>query len=260
MRYYIIICASLAVAVLSVNVQAQERSFLFTMTQPGINEPSFIHYDAAYGRQTFEPFGSDGVEQNLGLQENFGETFTLSAYLGMSLNNGSNEMTQQAELLGRILTASDFGIDLSGGLGFRHEYSGTDVLLGRFILGRRFSSWDTYGNFIFEHAFAAGRDPVDLTTTLGFSRRIVGGFRLGIEAVGQDLEGFWTPDEAEGGAVVFVGPDASLAFPGSPWNLDIGGGAIIRATYSSESSSALRALPEPQHNGFVIRSVLSYGF
>ncbi len=242
----------------SVSTYAQERSFLFTMAQPGPNEPSFVHYDAAYGRQTFEPFGSDGVEQNLGLQANLGETFTLSAYLGMALNSGASETTQQAELLGRVLRTDDAGVDFSAGLGFRHEYSGTDVLLGRFIVGRRFNQWDAYGNLILEHAFAANRDDIDLTTTLGFSREITKGVRLGVEAVGQDLEGFWTPDEAEGGAVVFVGPDASLAFPGTPWNMDVGGGAIIRATYSPESSSALRALP--QSNGFIIRSELSYGF
>jgi len=245
------VCASAA--------HAQERSFLFTMTQAGLNEPSFVHYDAAYGRQNFEPF-SDGIEQNLGLQENFGETFTLSAYLGMALNNRTTGTDEQAELLGRILRASETGIDFSAGLGFRHEYSGTDVLLGRMIAGREFARWQTYANLVFEHAFTAGRDPVDLTTTLGFSRSITNVLRLGVEAVGQDLEGFWDPDEAEGGAVVFVGPDASLSLPGSPWNLLVGGGAIIRATYSAESSTALRALPEPQHDGFIIRSVLSYGF
>ncbi|HUI30672.1 MAG TPA: hypothetical protein VLX91_10680 [Candidatus Acidoferrales bacterium] len=260
MRLRTIISIVFVLILCSVAAYAQERSFLFTMTQPGPNEPSFVHYDAAYGRQTFEPFGSDGVEQNLGLQANLGETLTLSAYLGMALNGGAGETTQQAELLCRILKTTDAGIDFSAGLGFRHEYSGTDVLLGRFIVGRRINQWDAYGNLIFEHAFAPNRDDIDLTSTLGLSREITNGVRLGVEAVGQDLEGFWTPDEAEGGAVVFIGPDASLAFPGTPWSLVVGGGAIIRATYSPEGSSALRALPEPQSNGFIVRSVLSYGF
>jgi len=249
----------LLISLCAVTVKAQERSFLFTMSQPGKGEMSFIHYDAAFARQTFEPFGFDGLEQNLGVQENFGQTFTLSAYMGMALDGGASGSTEQAEFLGRILGSSGFGMDLSAGLGLRHEYSGSNVLLGRIIVGRDFTEWQTYANLVFEHAFAAGRDPVDLTTTLGFSRCLTDGVRLGVEAVGQDLEGFWESEESEGGAVVFVGPSASFVLSGSPWNLVVGGGAIIRASYSQESSSALRSFPEPQHNGFIVRSVLSYG-
>ena len=48
---------------------AQERSFLFTFVPP-LNENlnTILNYDAAYGNQTFEPLGSDNIEQNIGLQ------------------------------------------------------------------------------------------------------------------------------------------------------------------------------------------------
>jgi hypothetical protein len=60
-----------------------------------------------------------------------------------------------------------------------------------------------------EHVFSAGRDPVDLMVQAGASCRIVGGFRLGVEYVGQDLEEAFDP-EAEGGVRQFLGPVASL--------------------------------------------------
>jgi hypothetical protein len=60
-----------------------------------------------------------------------------------------------------------------------------------------------------EHVFATGRDPLDIMVQAGTSVRIVGGFRLGAEYVGQDLEESIDPG-AEGGARHFVGPTASL--------------------------------------------------
>ncbi len=60
-----------------------------------------------------------------------------------------------------------------------------------------------------EHVFADGRDPLDLMIQAGASCRIVGGFRLGVEYVGQDLEEVGTPG-AEGGPRQFMGPTASL--------------------------------------------------
>jgi hypothetical protein len=60
-----------------------------------------------------------------------------------------------------------------------------------------------------EHVFADGRDPLDVMVQAGASCRIVAGFRLGVEYVGQDLEEAVDPG-AEGGARHFMGPVASL--------------------------------------------------
>ncbi len=60
-----------------------------------------------------------------------------------------------------------------------------------------------------EHVFSSGRDPLDVMVELGASCRIAGGFRLGAEYVGQDLEELADPS-SEGGARHFLGPTASL--------------------------------------------------
>jgi len=256
MRPYIFVL--FAFIFLTSAAMAQYKPFLFTMTPTGVGN-SFAHYDAAYGQHTFEPFGADNVEQNLGLQAGLGENFSLAGYFGLALGNGSSSTTEQGEFIANLLKAGNMPVDFSAGLGFRHEYSGTDVLLGGFILGRQFNSSALYGNLLLEKAFAANRDDIDLTTTIGFSQRLSSSINVGIEAVGQDLEGFWTPDESEGGAVIFVGPSSSIYFPGTNLNLVIGGGPIIRATYSSRTSSALRDLPTNGENGFVIRTMLCLG-
>jgi hypothetical protein len=239
---------------------AQERSFLFTMISPGVGgTSSFVHYDAAYGRQTFEPFGADGLEQNLGLQAALGRSFTLTAHMGLAVGEGPAATSQQAELIGHILKG-DRLVDLSAGLGYRHEYAGTNVLLSRFIVGRRFGASELFGNLLVEKAFAANRDPFDLTTTIGYSHSFSQAIRVGVEAVGQDLEGFWNPEETEGGAVIYAGPTAGILFPGSNLNMVLGGGLILRATHSPLNSGAYRDLSSGQGNGFIVRTMLCYAF
>lgn len=190
MRYYIILCASLAFTVLSANVQAQGNLFLFTMMPSAEVEPyTFIHYDVAYGRQTFEPLGADNLEQNLGIQSKLGETFTFAAHIGLDLGNDNSTASQQGELLARLLNEDNNPVDFSAGLGYRHEYSGTSVLLSRLIVGRQFDSWGFYGNLLFEHAFAANRDDIDLMTSIGLSHNFSSMVQIGVEAVGQGPRG-----------------------------------------------------------------------
>ncbi len=260
MKHYKAFGIFLVIVFLSASARAQGRPFLFTMTPPvEVGSSNYIHYDAAYGRQTFEPLGADNLEQNLGIQAKLSETFSLAAHIGLDLGNDNTSASQQGELLARLLSAGNTPVDFSAGLGYRHEYSGTSVLLSRFIVGRQFESWGFYGNLLFEHAFALNRDDIDLMTSIGISHSFSNMVQIGVEAVGQDLEGFWTPDEAEGGAVIFVGPSANILFPGTGCNLIIGGGPIIHATYSPLSSSAYRELPDTRANGFVIRTMLCFG-
>jgi hypothetical protein len=240
--------------------RAQDRPFLFTFTPASAERPGvFLQYAAAYGKQTFEPLGGDAVEQSLGVQANISADWTLLGHLGVALHDATSRSSQHAELLARVLNARDHVVDLRAGAGIRHEYSGTNVLLVRGSVGRRFTSFMTYGNILLEKPFASDRDEVDVMLTLGFSYDLSRMVRVGIEAVGQDLEGFWDDEEAEGGARLFVGPTASLAIEGTPWHITLGGGAILRGTTSNRVSSALRELPAAADNGFLIRTMIGFG-
>jgi hypothetical protein len=250
----------LILCLVSTVAYAQDRPFLFTLTFPdSVERAAFVHYDAAYGRETFEPFGGDEIEQNLGLQANLGKSFTLIAHVGLALDEASTKTSQHAELLGHVIRSDKHFVDISAGAGMRHEYSGTNVLLSRVVVGRQFTSWQVYGNLLLEKPLATDRDAIDLITTFGLSYRISSTIRLGLEAVGQDLEGFWDENEAEGGARLFVGPSVALALPGTPWTFALGGGAIFRGSQSARTSEAVRDLPVGRENGFVIRGVVRFG-
>jgi hypothetical protein len=239
---------------------AQDRPFLFTFTPTSAETPGlFLQYGAAYGKQTFEPLGGDAVEQNLGVQANLSADWTVLGHFGMAMSSASTRSSQHLEVLAHVLSADAYLVDLRAGAGVRHEYSGTNVLLARAAIGRQFASWMTYGNLLLEKPLAADRDAIDVMLTLGLSYNVTNAFRVGLEAVGQDLEGFWDDEEAEGGARLFVGPTASLGVEGTPWHFTLGAGAIIRGSVSNRVSSALRDIPAGTDNGFLVRALVGFG-
>lgn len=240
--------------------RAQQSPFLFTLVPPDQADSRIVvHYDAAYGRETFEPLGGDNLEQTLGIRARLSTSVILSGRLGFANNNISTLSSQRVELLVQAMDSDDGLVDVSLGPGFRHEYSGTNVLLGRIIVGRRFSSWQVYGNLLLEKPFNVDRDDVDLVLTAGWSYSVSSTIRLGVEAVGQDLEGFLDENEAEGGATLFFGSMMVAAIPETSWTLILGAGPILRATRSSRTSSALRDLPFSRGNGFVLHAAVNLG-
>ena len=58
------------------------------------------------------------------------------------------------------------------------------------------------GNLVVEQVMSSPRahDAADVITSLGWSRRVTDRLSVGAEGIGQDLEGFWDPTEADGGA------------------------------------------------------------
>ncbi|MFA6470896.1 MAG: hypothetical protein WCU00_02555 [Candidatus Latescibacterota bacterium] len=260
MRSINILSIVIILALTSPSVQAQDRTFLFTFTSPELSgQPMSFTYGSAYGRETIEPFGSNGVEQNIGLQARMGKSVAFIGHAGLAFDKKTTNASQYGELITHLLRAEDHVVDFSAGVGFRHEYTGADVLLSRFIIGRRFSSWQSYGNLILEKPLSKDRDAVDLITTAGFSYAVSPSFRLGFEVVGQDLEGFWEENEAEGGATLFIGPTVGIVVPGMPCTFTLGGGVIFHATKNARTSEVVRDLPSHQGNGFVIQNMISFG-
>jgi hypothetical protein len=102
-----------------------------------------------------------------------------------------------------------------------------------------------YGNLLFQKPLTVGRETVDLTTSMGWTARVTSSWAFGVEAIGEDLEGFWDPEEAEGGARLLVGPSVHIAPPQKRWQLSLAGGSTFHPTTSGRTSVALRDLPKP---------------
>jgi hypothetical protein len=80
------------------------------------------------------------------------------------------------------------------------------------------------GNVQAEKVFDPARDKLDVIITAGTSWALGQHVRIGAEYVGQDLEGLWQHDEAEGGARHMVGPDLAIDLDGGRYQLVVAGG------------------------------------
>jgi hypothetical protein len=237
---------------------AQATPFLFTVMPPAGQSKSaaYGYYELGYGERTFEPVAGDRLEQALGVRATFGSSVMLLARGGVSEFGGDTRVSPRGELLFSRPVGST--VRVAAGVGYAREYSRTDVMLARFGVGRATSRSLLHGNLMVEKPMSGERDAVDLLTSVGAGRRLGSAVTLSVEAVGQDLEGFWDPAEKDGGARLMAGPTIAIAPPTAHWQLTVGGGPVLRATRSDFASGADR--PLPTRNGYVLRSAVGFSW
>lgn len=249
---------ALAASLLATTAGAQATPFLFTVmpSEASATRSAYGYYELGYGERTFEPVAGERVEQAVGVRATFGPSLTLLARTGIATGAGDTRVSPRAELLASRSVGGT--VRVAAGLGYAREYSRTDVMLARVAVGRATSRSMMHGNLMIEKPFSGDRDAVDLITTVGAGRRVGSALTVSIEAVGQDLEGFWDPNEKDGGARLMVGPSLAIAPPAARWQLTVGGGPIVRATRSDFASGADR--PLPARNGYVLRAAVGFGW
>jgi hypothetical protein len=239
--------------------RAQVQPFVFTLTtlRPEGAERVGVRYDAGYAERTAPLFGYDGLEQRLAAQASLAAGFTLVGSAGFGVGERGTGSILEAELMKDVFGASS-GLQLSLGGGVRREWSGSPALLARASIGRAGRRSTLFGNLRLEKPLEHGRDAVDVITSLGFHHRLGPALHLGLEALGEDLEGFWEREEAEGGARLFLGPSLHWA-PGRRLYASLAGGPIVYATRSGRASDAPRPLGA-SGNGYTVRLSLGWVF
>jgi hypothetical protein len=240
----------------------QDRQFVYSIsTLPSEVRHATVNVETGFGGRPFDVTDSDRPEHRFGIQADLGRRVTFLGRIGLSADERDLRSSQQAELLYGVLQSLEKQASLAVGLGMRHESLGANVLLGRVVAGRTFAAWRLDGNALFEKPLSIGRDAVDLITTFGVSRRLWRSFSAGVELIGEDLEGFWEEEEAEGGARLLIGPSIRIAPPGKKWQIAAAGGPLIHATRSTRVSEALRGLPASTNDTeYAFRATMSYGF
>jgi hypothetical protein len=263
-RLSVVVTLAGALTLAAGSAAAQTQPFLFTVTTLPPTSPDdrwSVRYESGYGERTAEPFGFDGLTQRVSIQGSLPKGFTVLGQLGLGLGRGepsSTSTSQEIEVL-KDLRGARQGVGIAVGLGLRHEWAGATVVLGRISAGHSFARSTLFGNVRIERPFDVGRDTVDIISSLGWMHRIGSAFHLGVETLGEDLEGFWEEEEAEGGAKLFVGPSMRLAPPHAAWSVSLAGGPIVYATRSGRTSPAARPL-EATDNGYTVRFSVGYSF
>jgi len=216
-------------------------------------------YSGSYGERVASPFGYNGISQQFAVKGYLGKQFTLyaNASLGFPLENNISS-AQQVEIIRNFLGGKkNMGLRLGAGLGVRRDYSNVKSMLSRVTLSYDAPRWKAGGNVLFEKAFASNRDAIDIITSFGFHYRLVGSLYGGCEAVGEDLEGFWDEEEAEGGAKLLVGPSLNMSPKKSRLSFSLSGGPVIYATQNKLSNpEAIRELPT--QSGLLLRARVTF--
>lgn len=237
------------------------QPFLFSTTTLTAEDLKWSLHDAgSYGQGVEGPFGYEGVSQQVGVKGYLGYRLTVyaSAAIGIPREGNNTTSAQRAEIIHDFIGGKrSYGARLGLGVGFSNDFSNAKSLLSRITLSFDTPDLKASGNLLLEHTFAHDRDGIDVITNLGFQYRLFRNLYAGFEAIGQDLEGFWEEDEAEGGAKLMVGPSLSLAPKKSKLSFALCGGPAIHATHSQVTNpDAIRELPV--QSGFVVMASVIY--
>lgn len=242
------------------------RPYIFLFTPPNVTSARekrdavwLLTGEAGYARRAFQPVGGEGVGQSLALQATLTRRLSLFVRSAVAISGGATRTSFEGEVRA---TMHPFGATRTYamlGAGAVRGYDAVSGLRLRAGAGHAFHRSRVDGDVIFERPLASGRDPVDLVTTLGWMRDVGSHAHVGVEAVGQDLEGFWEAEEAEGGARLYAGPSGSVNM--GSWRFGMTAGPIFRATQSSRTSGAQRPLSTSGgHLGLGLRAAVSYAW
>jgi hypothetical protein len=223
-------CGLLIAWPLSASAQ-QPFSFVITAPERGAAQTAADRVTAFAGRQ---------LDPLVGVESRFGR-ITLLGLEDARFDRIDSRHARQTEVLVRLSKPSA-ALTLAAGSGIRREGSGVDVLLTRLVVEKTSDRSRLSGNVVIERPLSGPRDAMDVMTTVGWTRRVSQRVHVGLETLAQDMEGLWDPNEADGGAHIFLGPTVELDSPGRNWTFHVTAGADIRASQTDRSSDALRAL------------------
>ena len=238
---------------------AQERPFMFSIaTAPQVKPAARFDIDVGIGEQLFHSDTENQPEQRIGIQASRGR-LTLLARVGIAEIGSSYQSSQSGEVLCAVLGPAS-PVSLAAGGGILHEPRGVNVLLARVVAGRNTESWRLQGNALFQKPMSSERDAIDLITSVGVARKLSHGVSLGVEAIGEDLEGFWDSQEAEGGARLLAGPSLHVSPSSQRWQFVATGGPLFHPSNTGRSSGAFRDLPpDTRRTSYAFKVSLSIG-
>ncbi len=219
-----------------------------------------VEVETAYGSRDARPFGAAGMEQGARVRWTPLDWLTAEGWSGVLFTGGAYRATAAAvDVHVGVLNQADHHVNLTLSGGYLFDYQQVHVPRLRATLGRSWGPLDTALSGYLEIPTARGRDAVDLVVALAASYRVARWARVGLELEGQDLEGFWEPQEAEGGAKLVLGPTAWFrVWDGLYAKLNVG--AIVPATTNAPTNVVAGADTSTYDYGVLARAVAGWSF
>ena len=209
---------------------AQAPPLVFTVTTPE-RAPSHTTL------QTFAAVEERGLALWGGSATDFGVGVAISAprwtirsiasMTALPVDGHVRPTFQQVELVRPVLSGGAFTV--AGGGGIRQDWDGSRVFIGRVLAGSDVGRGRLQGSLVMERAVSSPvrHDAADIVTSVGWSRRVGRRISVGAEGIGQDLEGFWDPAEADGGARLLVGPSVTAESAARTWAASVIAGPVV---------------------------------
>lgn len=195
-----------------------DTPWVYQRGAPGGAGSGSIQTETGYGSRESRNFTQAGFEQGLRVRFNPLADLALEAFGGLVFGRSDGRLMGQAasiEALTRLLDQRNRGVDLDLGVGYIYDYQGDHIPRVRVTLSRSFDRFLLSLSGLAELPVGdQGRDEVDIMTSAAVFYRLQDRTSLGLEVAGEDLEGFFEEEEAEGGAKLLFGPTLNLAMPG----------------------------------------------
>jgi hypothetical protein len=199
------------------DVDPYATPYLYQNAGRGLGMSFTVQYEAGYGSRESRNFAQEGIEQGLRLRFQPWEFLGIEAFGGLVVDparSGVDAYAGSVEIIGRPLNQRKHYVNLDLGAGYIYDYRGDHIPRVRLALSRSFGKLDLSLAGLLEIPVGnAGRDEVDVMTSLAVSYGVLRWLRLGIELAGEDLEGFEEEEEAEGGAKILFGPTFAFTLP-----------------------------------------------
>jgi hypothetical protein len=226
--------AGLAVAVSAcalVDVFAQTPPLVFTVPVPPERPSSDtkVQASAVVEERALALWGGDQSDFGVGVALSV-PNWTVRSITSVTprpIDNHSRPTFQQIEVVRSVF--SNGSLSVAGGGGIRQEWDGTRTLIGRVLAGSNLGPGRLQASVVMERAESSPlkHDAADVVTTLGWSRPISDRVSVGVEGIGQDLEGLWDPAELDGGAKLLVGPSLQAHSKSGEWAVSLTAGPVL---------------------------------
>ena len=166
---------------------------------------------------------------------------SIASMTTVAMDGHARPMFEQIEIVRPVLSAGSFSV--AGGGGVRQEWDGTERLIGRLLAGADVGRGRLQASLVLERAVSSPvkHDAADVVTSVGWSRRIGDRISVGIEGIGQDLEGLWIPAEADGGARLLVGPSLHAESRRGDWAASLTAGPVLHPPSIGSPQAVSRA-------------------
>jgi hypothetical protein len=171
-----------------------------------------VALETGYGTRETRNFARPGLEQGASVRVQATDTLAVELFGGRLSEDGASQFSAEARY--RAAEAEQAGVALDLGLGLTGDYRGDTIPRLRVAASRELgaAAWSASGNFEVPVGNPE-RDELDVMVALAGSLRATRTLRVGVELAGEDLEGLFDDEEAEGGAKLLAGPSVRLELP-----------------------------------------------